>query len=301
MHKVIFIFIDGLGLAPLSDINPIHHISMPILTQYCGVSLNSGCYLETDSLVVKPIDACLNVDGVPQSATGQTTLFTGKNAAQILGHHYPAFPPHSLKKIINDYSFLKQLTELNIKCLFANFFSQSYFDLIKAGKRHHSASTLATIAAGLSFKTVADLKSGDALSWDITRETVLSYIEDDIAIIEPETAAEQLLAMSRYTDLLFFETFKTDLLGHRHNKKLSEDFLTILDRFLGCLVKQASADTSLLITSDHGNIEDTSHGAHTFNDVPLIVTNQLLPYFKDAESLIDITPKLVQFYKQFKL
>ena len=130
---------------------------MSKLSSYLGVELHAGASLLSERFLLKGIDACLGVDGVPQSATGQTTLFTGQNAAEILGHHYPAFPTASLQKILKKHSFLKQLTDLGVSCTFVNPFTEAYFELVKAGKRKHSASTLSTLAAELPFRFESDL------------------------------------------------------------------------------------------------------------------------------------------------
>ena len=296
--KCIFIFIDGFGIAAASNHNPIHNQSMPLTKAFLGDFLNTNKTERSSSFLLKGIDACLGVDGLPQSATGQTTLFTGKNAPKILGHHFPAFPTKRLKAVIAEYSFLKQLTKLGVSCTFANPFSQSYFDMIEAGKRQHSASTLSMLAADLPFRTISDLINDMAVSWDITHEQMQGYVDEEINLIEPEKAAKNLLKISENVDMVFYETFKTDLIGHRHDKKLAESFLSILDRFLGYVFNHHPKDVSLLITSDHGNIEDCSHGAHTKNPVPLIVTNQLVEYTNNITSLVDVTPSLVSFFEK---
>ena len=296
--KCIFIFIDGFGLAPSSNHNPIHHQSMPLSAAFLGDFFNTNKMDRSSSILMKGIDACLGVDGLPQSATGQTTLFTGINAPKIIGHHFPAFPTKRLKAVIAEHSFLKQLTNLGISCTFANPFSQSYFDMIEAGKRQHSASTLSMLAAHLPFRTITDLVDNMAVSWDITHEQMKDYVDEEIEVIEPEKAAENLLKISEDVDMVFYETFKTDLIGHRHDKKLAESFLSILDRFLGYVFNHHSENVSLLITSDHGNIEDCSHGAHTKNPVPLIVTNQLVEFTNNISSLVDVTPSLVSFFEK---
>ena len=294
--KCIFIFIDGFGLARKSNHNPIHHLSMPLCSKYLGCSLHKGDEIQQTNLLVKGIDACLGVDGVPQSATGQTALFTGKNASKVLGHHYPAFPTPRLRTLIKEHSFLKQLTQKGFLVTFANPFTQEYFDMVESGKRQHSASTLSMLAADLPFRTLDDLKDGMAVSWDITCDQMKGYVKEPLETLEPEQAAKHLLAISKTVDFVFFETFKTDLIGHRHDKKMAESFLQILDRFLAYVFNHHPNDVSVLITSDHGNIEDCSHGAHTKNLVPLIVTNALVKKAQHINSLLDVTPTFIRFF-----
>lgn len=69
--KFVYLFIDGVGIAPPSPDNPVNPEVCPAL---CRLIRDHG----------KPIDANLDVPGLPQSATGQTTMFTGVNASQFI-------------------------------------------------------------------------------------------------------------------------------------------------------------------------------------------------------------------------
>ena len=88
--KLVFLFLDGFGMGGATVLNPI--FSHAVFAEIAGLPLLDGVDIRSDGLVVKGIDACLGVGGIPQSATGQTALFTGLNAAQFLGYHLPAFP-----------------------------------------------------------------------------------------------------------------------------------------------------------------------------------------------------------------
>jgi len=56
-----------------------------------------------------PTDACLDVPGLPQSATGQTTIFTGQNASKVLSRHLHGQPTITLKKMIIENNLFKEL------------------------------------------------------------------------------------------------------------------------------------------------------------------------------------------------
>ena len=58
--------------------------------------------------------------------------------------------------------------------------------------------------------------------------------------------------------------------GHSQNRERAEGILRTLDAFLKEVVAGRPDDTLLVVTSDHGNIEDLSTRGHTFNQVPLI-------------------------------
>jgi bisphosphoglycerate-independent phosphoglycerate mutase (AlkP superfamily) len=102
----------------------------------------------------------------------------------------------------------------------------------------------------------------------------------EITLRSPETAAEILVDLSASYDLCLYEYFLTDLEGHRGSYETAVDLLTELDRFLEAVVQQLNFDnTSLLIVSDHGNIEDMSHGQHTSNPVPTLLWGSIQQVF----------------------
>ncbi|MBD3219869.1 metalloenzyme, partial [bacterium] len=98
-----------------------------------------------------PIDACLGIDGLPQSATGQTTLLTGVNAQAVQGRHLSGFPGPTLRPVVMEHSVLKQLTELGRRAVFFNTFRSPWFDLPRERQLRMSATTIANLAADLPF------------------------------------------------------------------------------------------------------------------------------------------------------
>ena len=105
--KILFIFVDGFGLGANDPaVNPLYNARFPNLQKL----LAHAC----------PLDACLGVEGLPQSATGQATLLTGINAAKRMGRHIEAFPPTALKKMIRHESLFSKLKKLGKQCTFAN-------------------------------------------------------------------------------------------------------------------------------------------------------------------------------------
>ena len=95
--KFLFLFIDGVGLREPAADNPVNPEVCPALCRL----------FERHSV---PIDACLSVEGLPQSATGQATMFTGVNAPIFMGRHCEGFPGPSLRKKIEEGNlFLKKV------------------------------------------------------------------------------------------------------------------------------------------------------------------------------------------------
>jgi len=111
----------------------------------------------------------------------------------------------------------------------------------------------------------------------------------------PAETAEVLAGAVQNHALTFFEYFLTDKVGHHRVDVLPSTLLKDLGSFLKALVEALDpSEVTVLITSDHGNLEDTTHTQHTRNPVPLIVHGWAAPYFEDAADLSDVTPGIVR-------
>ncbi|GAX59149.1 hypothetical protein SCALIN_C01_0080 [Candidatus Scalindua japonica] len=287
--RVIFVFLDGVGLGRASDNNPFTIAPMPNLYNIIQKPLVNGNFIFKEKLLLKGIDACLGVEGLPQSATGQTSLFTGTNAAKELGYHLVAYPNNTLIKIINEHNLLKNAVELGYKATFANAYHlERYNQLIQSGRISHAVTTLCVKSAQLSYRTLSDLQEGTAVYWDITHEVLRKEVSA-ISIVQPEIAGENLVRLSGNYDLVLYECFMTDILGHSGKLDDILSFLQVLDRFFSGIVKNMNNDTTLIITSDHGNIEDISVASHTYNPVPLLVIGKEAETFEKIESILEVT------------
>ncbi|NJN44813.1 MAG: hypothetical protein HC806_08920, partial [Anaerolineae bacterium] len=99
----LFLFLDGVGLG--SDdpsINPFAAAHMPNLqTLLGGQKLLAGSIpLSNDRATLLALDPNLGVHGLPQSASGQATLLTGKNVPAIIGEHYGPKPNPPIAEIL---------------------------------------------------------------------------------------------------------------------------------------------------------------------------------------------------------
>jgi hypothetical protein len=231
------------------------------------------------------------VPGLPQSATGQTALFTGVNAPALAGDHITAFPTEPLRAVIAECSVLKRAAEAGAKVLFANAHSEKFWEMIQEGRRRLGASTLTALAAGAPIPTLADLSEGRAVLWDITHEVTSSYLGYDLPVVPPEVAGERLARLSAQYDLVLFESFLTDLAGHQRIGP--EWVLPRVDAFLGSIVAHRPPDATLVVCSDHGNVEDTTTKGHTTNPVPLLVVGPATESFRGAKAITDVTPAIL--------
>ena len=72
--------------------------------------------------------------------------------------------------------------------------------------------------------------------------------------------------------------------------------LRICDTFMATLLKRLKRSKTLLVlTSDHGNLENTSVSTHTMNPVPLVAIGPGAEAFCEGmRSLTDITPQIIK-------
>ena len=286
--KLIFIFLDGIGVGRSSGNNPFFVASMPFVEHLVGGRIVDEVSVREPDILLKGIDANLGVNGIPQSATGQTTLFTGRNAAKFLGRHLTAFPNKPLVELINEYSILKSAKNKGLKVTFANAYSPNYFQLVKLGLRFHSATTRCVFAAEIPFRFIDHLLDGNAVCWDLTNSFLQHQIGIPIPIVSPYISGMRLANLSKTHDLVLYECFLPDIIGHKKETPKAIEFLEALDSFINGVVSNKEADVTVLITSDHGNLEDLSTGSHTNNLVPFLVSGPMAKELEYVESIADI-------------
>lgn len=281
--KVIFLFVDGLGLRnPASD-NPVNPEVCPIL---CRLTEKYG----------KPVDARLGVDGIPQSATGQATMFTGVNCAEAMGKHCEGFPGPALRKLIESDNLFLKLRRASKRVRFADaYLVDSAEELLE--RRFKSVTTVMALTAPETISVAADLMADRALTQDLTRETIQDRYPD-IAVIPPQRAAEHLFRVARENDFTLYEFFQTDVAGHSCDYNRACAVLRLYDRFLASLVRFAeAASITLVITADHGNIEEMSGRSHTLNSVPFVAFGPNGSFLRErVNSLADVTPALMEAF-----
>lgn len=281
--RVVYLFIDGLGLsAPACD-NPVNVEVCPSLMRLLG----------THS---KPIDACLGVEGFPQSATGQSTMFTGRNCAKEMGRHCEGFPPAALRKIIEEDNLFLELKRRGKRIRFADAY---LVDDVKeiAERRFKSVTTVMALTVPETISMTADLMANRALMQDITRDTIQENYPD-IPRISPLRAAEHLFEIALKNDFTLYEFYLTDVIGHSLDYERACTVLRIYDRFLGHFVRFAeAAGITVVITSDHGNLEAVYQRGHTKNPVPFIAYGPNGWFMIDrVESLVDVTPAILEAF-----
>lgn len=253
-------------------------------------------------------DATLGTPGRPQSATGHTTLLSGENASLLLGKHLLGFPNERLRRLLSQKNLFLTF-EGKRRATYANAYRCAYLDAlslqhehasipepplpVKASRIRASASTVSVAAAKLAFRTFNHLRNGEALYHDITSD--LPRIHGcEVPRRSPEEAASILLELAREHDFTLFEFFQTDEAGHAQSFDAALEALDKLDAMLRALVASLRPQEGILITSDHGNVEDLSLRQHTTNRVPVFGFGRAAPAVLGITSLLDVYPTLVR-------
>ena len=283
--KVIYLFVDGLGLREPAADNPVNSEVCPTLWRL----------IERHS---KPIDACLGIDGPPQSATGQATMFTGVNCPKAMGRHCEGFPGPALRKIVEEDNIFLQLTKSGKKIRFADAYLIDSVDELVA-RRFKSVTTVMALTVPESVATADDLLADNALMQDLTRETIQDRYPN-IPIIPPQRAAEHLFYIALKNDFTLYEFFQSDVAGHSMDYTRACAVLRVYDRFLAALTRYAeAAGITIILTSDHGNIESMNERGHTLNPVPFIAVGPKEEEIRNkVNSLADVTPTILAAFNQ---
>ncbi len=281
--KVLFLFLDGVGLGENDPAtNPFARSVMPNLQELLGGHklVTDGYHAENDLLLVNnqratllAVDACLGVEGIPQSATGQAALLTGKNVPAWLGEHEGPKPTAPIRELIRSGTIFTQLQQRARTAALLNAYPARYFESIERGYRLPGVIALSAQQAGVHLGTKDDLFAGKAISADFSGEGWRSYLGfPDAPVVNLRQAGQLLGRLADEAHLSIFEYWLTDTAGHHQDEHAARTIIETLDAVIGSLVSSGERDDCLiLLTSDHGNMEDLSTRHHTRNDVPLLL------------------------------
>ena len=273
--RVLMLFLDGVGIGRRdAAVNPLFAASLPALHGLLDGDLPSLHRRQHNGRLATllPLDATLGVPGLPQSGTGQTALFTGVNGAKLIGKHFGPHPYSTLRPVIEAHNVFRRVLQADGRPAFANAFPQRFFDYAEHRKTRLSVTTMSCFYAGLPIRRAEDLAAGKGISADITGEGWHTLGHPEINVCTPLEAGHRLAALSAQFTFTVFEYWKTDHAGHAQSMEEAVHALERLDGLLeGVLEGLDMNETLLVITSDHGNIEDLSTRSHTRNPVPLIL------------------------------
>jgi 2,3-bisphosphoglycerate-independent phosphoglycerate mutase len=297
-RRVLFLFVDGIGLGPDDpELNPFAAAHTPTLEGLLGRRLTwTDEPLRRDGALLVPLDATLGVPGLPQSATGQTALLTGINAAQAAGRHVTAYPTAQLRALLAEHNLFTRVMALGGRVTLANAYTPEYFRAVETGTLRHAAITHSAISAGVALRAVGDLRAGRAVFHDLTNARPRSW-GHDLPLITPTQAGANLAGLAMEYELTVFEFFITDLAAHGRISTDPRQVVEMLDGLLAGVMERADlAELLVLLVSDHGNLEDRRRSTHTRNPVPaLLIGHGRDAVGEDLHAITDITPAICRW------
>lgn len=291
---VFFIFVDGVGVGAKTEFNPLAVSDLKSFSFFTGKDgLHDGCEEKVkESILFKKLDANLDVEGLPQSGTGQTALFTGQNASKVIGKHFGPFPHSKIKPLLKKKSLFHSVIEKGKSPHFLNAYPDIFFE--KSEKRNRwSCSTLMVRSAGVRLNRLEDVLIGKALTAEIVQSAWRNQLNLNVPEIEPEEASDRVLQALQTYHLVLYEYYLTDKAGHEQDRKMANEVLKNLDRFIIEILNHIDEKDTLVLCSDHGNLEDLSVKTHTRNPVPLFVKGNIEP-FRNAKSILDVKPGILE-------
>lgn len=291
MKRLLFLFLDGVGLGdPDPQGNPFAAAATPALDALLGGRLTTGMREQADAVVARRLDATLGFAGLPQSATGQATLLTGRNCAEVMGGHYGPWPGPTLRRLLEEGSIFSDVAEVGGSARLANAYPPGYFDAIERGRARANVPVQAVHAAGLELADLAAYRRGEGVAADLTGEHFVS-LGLNLPAYAPEAAGALLAGLAERSNLTFFDFWISDRVGHRGTFTEAVQLVEMLDRFLAG-VFDALDETTLVVTSDHGNLEDKTTRGHTRAPVPLLSLGPDRGAFAGCASLLDVAPAI---------
>ena len=296
--RVLFIFLDGIGLGEHNlETNPFSRARMPTLRRLLNgralLKESAPFHGEYASLVA--VDPAVGVQGLPQSATGQAILLTGKNIPAELGYHYGPKPNPEVAAFLVTDTLFSNFAKAGKKAALLNAYPPRYFAGIDSGKRLYSSIPLTVTNAGIPLFRHDDLFAGRALSADFTGEgwrTMLGF--NEAPLMDARQAGQKLGALAQGYDFSLFEYWASDYAGHKQDMDEAIVLMESFDAVLGGLM-ETWTDGLILVTSDHGNMEDLSTRRHTDAHVPALVIGEKAvraEFTRDLKDLTDIAPAI---------
>lgn len=295
--SVLLVFVDGVGIGEGDpDRNPFATAGLPNLRALLGdraliaESFAESGRIVSERAVVVPVDARLGVPGRPQSGTGQATLLTGHNAPKLFGRHFGAWVPTPLRPLLAEQSLFARSARAGRRTVFANARSP-----LPPGAplRRPPAFPFAAETSGIPLRDGRDLARGEAVLGALdTRRLQPHPGPGSMPIVSAAGAGANLARVAAAADFTAFAHYDTDAAGHKGDLSSGVAALERVDAFLGGLIEALPPEILVVITSDHGNLEDAA-GGHTLNPVPLIAMGPGGEDFsRRVQALTDVAPAI---------
>ena len=294
--RILTLFLDGIGLGEDDPAaNPFAIADTPVMHSLANGKrwLAATGLQRSERAIFIPTDARLGVPGRPQSGTGQASLLTGLNAPRRIGRHYGPKPDAATRAIIAEHSVFKRLAERGKSARLLTAYPPGLLANFARGKTLRSSIQQAAYETGDPHFTLADVINRRALTAEWTTESWRRHLKiEGLPRYSAREAGKLLALLARNYDFAFHSHWLTDRIGHRGTLRRGVELLERFDRVLAGLLEEWREDEGLIvITSDHGNMEDLSTRRHTCNDVPTVVIGERAAEFACGyQNLADFAP-----------
>ncbi|CAM4438891.1 metalloenzyme domain protein [Deinococcus marmoris] len=258
MSGVVWLALDGVGHPADAPPDSVWEQDLPALRPL----IDAGFAL----------DATLGVPGLPQSGTGQSCWLTGVDAVRLMGkngmgEHFGPHPGPTLQRLLRQSSLPARLEAAGLRAALANHYVPQYLEA-QARRPRMGCFPFAFTAAGWPLNPPGVPLLGATLG--------LGYREPWTPFQTPHEVTEvgQALAKAaRQHDLIVADLWFGDLLGHLGReagpppevRAAASGYLARVDALLSGLL---DAGARVVISSDHGNLEDLNTKSHTVSRVP---------------------------------
>lgn len=311
MEQVTFLFVDGCGVGRPGAENPFFRAGCRFLPFWRG-GMRLG-----DGTPIAAIDACLGIPGAPQSASGQTALFCGATAEGIGCRHRNGYPDLPLRRLVRERNLLSLLRRRGVAARYLNaypaherLFTSRHVRIEPDGRlwfsaafperfrRMVSVTSCMLLASGQRPFGAAGIRARRALYQDYSNR---SLIAQGLRLPEfsPAQAAAVLRGASRRYPFVLYEYFQTDVYAHRRSPEECAVLVRDLDALVGALLSALDPERdTLVLTSDHGNLEDLALRGHTRNPVPLLAWGRHGARLRRrVRSISDVAPEILKLYE----
>ena len=152
-------------------------------------------------------------------------------------------------------------------------------------------------AAQLPFLNFVDLKKRRALYHDYSNKSLVDK-GFDVPYNNPDNAAAIMAEMSKSYDLLLYEYFLTDYAGHAQDMTQAIAEIHKVEKLIYALLALVNLkNTTVMVISDHGNVEDLRTKSHTLN--PAFMALWGSNRNSGFSSILDVYPFLIDQVKRY--
>lgn len=291
-------FLDGVGFGAADpDRNPFAAVATPALDALAGGSWTDPLLRVESGATFAAIDATLGTPGLPQSATGQSALLSGRDAVAAMGGHYGPWPGPTLKRFLAAGElFAWSVARFGVASVaWATAYPPGFFEALSRRRLRLNAPAHAAREAGVPLPDLAAYRRGEAVAADLDGAFFAAQGAEPPGGHRPgpagaERAGRRLAAVASERAFTFLDVWTTDRAGHRADVDEARALVERLDAFVAGVLEGRGRDTTVVITSDHGNLEELAHGRHTTAPVPAIAVGPGAAWLGGAASLLDVAP-----------